>query len=112
MRSVKHSGLTSRLCIEGDEILAVGVGDGSGELSHRVDEEVHMTKNELVEAVKAHAVENYEDDGWDYLVECYDDQEVAELIGEATTVEDAIKAAAEIMRLLDERRRDIQATAW
>lgn len=71
-----------------------------------------MTKNELVEAVKAHAVENYEDDGWDYLVECYDDQEVAELIGEATTVEDAIKAAAEIMRLLDERRRDIQATAW
>lgn len=71
-----------------------------------------MTKNELVEAVKAHAVENYEDDGWDYLVECYDDGEVAELIDGATTVEEAIKAAAEIMRLLDDRRKDIQATAW
>ena len=33
----------------------------------------------LVDAVKGHAVRNYEKDGWDYIVECYGDGDIAEL---------------------------------
>jgi len=71
-----------------------------------------MTKTELVEAVKAHAVDNYESGGWDYLVECYSDAEVEELIGKATTVKGAIKKVAKVMGIKNDYREDIQATAW
>lgn len=67
---------------------------------------------QLVEAVKQHALDHYEEDGWDYLVECYSDDEVAELIGDAKTVEEAIAAVGEIMKIKDDYRKDIQATAW
>jgi len=70
------------------------------------------TKQEMVDGVKAHAKANYEDDGWDYLVECYEDDEVAELIEGATTVAGAIKAAAEIMKFKNDYRADIQGTVW
>jgi carbamoylphosphate synthase large subunit len=71
-----------------------------------------MTKDELVKAVKAHAVANYETGGWDYLVECYSDTEVAELIGGARTVKGAIKKVAKVMGIKNDYREDIQATAW
>jgi hypothetical protein len=67
---------------------------------------------DLVAAVKKHAAEHYEEDGWDYLVESYEDHEVAELIGGAKTERGAIRKVAATMRLLDERRRDIQSTAF
>lgn len=70
------------------------------------------TKQEMIDAVKAHAADHYEEDGWDYLVECYDDGDVAELIKGATTIADAIKTAAEIMKIKGDYRDDIQATAW
>lgn len=68
----------------------------------------------LVEAVKAHANTNYEEDGWDYLVECYSDEEVAELILDAgaKTNAEAIKAVGEVMKIKDDYRKEIQATAW
>jgi carbamoylphosphate synthase large subunit len=71
-----------------------------------------MTKDELVKAVKAHAVEHYESGGWDYLVECYSDEEVAELIGGARTVKGAIKKVGEVMGIKDDYRGEIEATAW
>ena len=71
-----------------------------------------MTKDELVSAVKQHAVDHYEEDGWDYLVECYSDAEVAELIGGARTVNGAIKKVAKVMKIKGDYREDIQATAW
>ena len=67
---------------------------------------------DLIEAVKAHARNNYEQDGWDYLVECYSDKEIAELIGKARTVKGAIKKVAEVMKAKDDYRSEIQATAW
>lgn len=69
---------------------------------------------DLIEAVKAHALANYEADGWDFIVECWEDEEIAEAITEAgaTTAEEAIKAVAETAGLLDERRREVQAEAF
>jgi len=68
--------------------------------------------NELVKAVKQHAVDNYESDGWDYLVECYSDAEVAELIGKCRTVAGAIKKVGKVMKIKGDYREDIQGTAW
>ena len=68
--------------------------------------------DDLIAAVRKHAVENYNEDGWDYLVETYNAEEVAELIGDATTIEEAIARAKKVMLLLNDRRIDIKAEAF
>jgi hypothetical protein len=49
-----------------------------------------MNEQTLINAVRKHAMDNYEQDGWDVLVECYDDWDILELISNdnASTVED------------------------
>ena len=49
---------------------------------------------DLIKAVKSHALSNYEN-GWDIVIECYDDKELAEAIGDATTEAQAIENVAE-----------------
>ena len=71
-----------------------------------------MTQAELIAAVKAHAYANYAKDGWDYVVECYEDGEIAEVIQGETTIEGAIAQMKEVVSLLDERRRDIESERW
>ncbi len=71
-----------------------------------------MTVDDLVKAVQEHAKENYDKDGWDYIVETYTDEELAKEIGKCTTVEGAIKKIRSIAMLLGERRSDVQGTAW
>ena len=48
----------------------------------------------LVEAVKAHALAHYEDGGWDVIVECWEDQQIADALANAAdpidTPEEAI----------------------
>ena len=59
---------------------------------------------DLVEAVKAHALENYERDGWDFVIECYSDADIAEIIKTARTPAGAIKmASAKIKPIADYR---------
>ena len=71
-----------------------------------------MTIKELVEAVKTHARKNYNTGGWDYVVEAYDDADIAEEIGDAKTVAEAIKNVGEICGIRNEQREDAQAEAW
>lgn len=66
----------------------------------------------LVDAVKAFARANYEMDGWDYIVETMDDEDILELIGGATTAKDAIRAAGQTAKLLNERREDVQGEVF
>lgn len=62
----------------------------------------------MVQAVKAHAQEHYEQDGWDYVIETYTDEELAETIGNATTIAGAIRRVHTIVKTIDGVRRDIQ----
>ena len=39
-----------------------------------------MDTNEIVKALRRYALEHYEEDGWDYVVEAYDDEELLEEI--------------------------------
>jgi len=52
----------------------------------------------LLQSVKDHALKNYSK-GWDVLVECVDDAEIAADIGDATTPEEAIRNVAEAQYL-------------
>jgi pyruvate dehydrogenase complex dehydrogenase (E1) component len=67
--------------------------------------------NELIKAVRDHALDNYEKGGWDILVECWDDEEIAEVIGGAKTPKAAIAACKRVVGTIDEYRSDVIATA-
>jgi hypothetical protein len=67
---------------------------------------------ELIEAVKRHAAEHYDEDGWDVIVECYEDLEIWQVIAGAQTAAEAISKMRAVAKLHDERQRDIGGTAW
>jgi hypothetical protein len=62
----------------------------------------------LVAAVKAHANANYEK-GWDVVVECYTDEELAKEIGKATTEAGAIRKVGQFVGLYNERKREVES---
>lgn len=63
---------------------------------------------ELIEAVRAHALKHYEDGGWDYVVEAWDDEDLAEFIGKARTPAGAIKAVGKIVKMRYDYAEDIR----
>jgi hypothetical protein len=63
------------------------------------------TLADLILAVRAHAEANYDQDGWDYLVECWEDADIAKQIGKARTVAGAIRNCRLTTMALDEQRR-------
>lgn len=67
-------------------------------------------ETDLIAAVRRHAMENYERDGWDVLVECWDDGDILERISDANaqTPDAAIKACLSWVKLYDEKRREIR----
>lgn len=67
-----------------------------------------MTIQELVEALKKHALENYEKGGWDVIVECYSDEEIAVDLrdAKATTLEEAIAAFKDLVDVWADRQAD------
>ncbi len=66
-----------------------------------------MTMQDLIAAVKAHALAHYESDGWDYVIETQEDSDLAALIGDATTVKQAIARVGAAFKPLDDYRADI-----
>ena len=66
--------------------------------------------NELVNAVKNHANEHYEHDGWDIVSECYSDSEIADIIKGAATASDAIQAVLMHVKPHTDYRADIRAS--
>ena len=71
-----------------------------------------MTLNEIATALRKHATENYESDGWDYVVETFDHDELVKEIEGATTLAEAIAKISPLLRALDDRRKDIEATRF
>ena len=71
-----------------------------------------MNKNELLAALRAHSRANYEAGGWDFLEECWEDDEILEELAtlpEGTTPEAAIAHFGELLGAQDDMRKDIQA---
>jgi hypothetical protein len=62
--------------------------------------------------VREHARRHYETGGWDFVVECYEDRDILAAMGGATTPGRAIRNVAKVVAMQDDRRRDIEATAF
>jgi hypothetical protein len=70
---------------------------------------------EVVAAVRKHALENYNSGGWDFVEESFSDEIILEFscsldTGDSPmTIAEAIKNVGYVCKLHDDRRRDIQA---
>ncbi len=62
----------------------------------------------MVEFIKAHALTHYEDGGWDVIVECWDDSEIAEVLEEHGSHSEAtaLKAFDFMIDVWSERQAD------
>lgn len=58
---------------------------------------------QLVAFIKAHALTNYAK-GWDVVVETYEDAQIAEVLGDATSKKAAVAAFADIVGVFNEQR--------
>jgi hypothetical protein len=68
--------------------------------------------NELIKAVKDHAEAHYEDGGWDVVVECWDDQQIADCIKGARSAKGAIRKVAQIVGVYADRQADAINSAF
>lgn len=68
-----------------------------------------MNEQQLINAVRAHALANYNQDGWDYLVECWSDGDILECLGDVTTVTQAIDIIKQELEVLAEMRDEVRA---
>ena len=70
---------------------------------------MELNEKDLIAAVRDFALDNYNSAGWDILVECWDDEDIIEVIDGAKTVKAALSACAEILTIRDDFRADICA---
>jgi hypothetical protein len=64
-------------------------------------------QKEIVEAVRKHATANYENGGWDYVIECWSDEQILAQAGDMD-LEKTIARIGKILGVVDDRRQD----AW
>ena len=67
---------------------------------------------EMIKAVRNHATVNYEKDGWDFLVECWNDEDIGQAIGSAKTAKSAIAKCKRQVKILDLYRREKMGGWW
>jgi hypothetical protein len=66
------------------------------------------TTAELIAAVKEHAKKFYNKNGWDFIVECWSDADIAEAIEGCRSKRAAIAKVRSTAKLLAERRTEIE----
>ena len=66
-------------------------------------------QTELVNHVKQYARDHYEQDGWDYIVECWSDDDIAERLSLTMTNEQAVHYIGNVVKRHDSIRRDVEA---
>jgi hypothetical protein len=68
-----------------------------------------MDEQELINAVRSYAYAHYTIDGWDYVVECWEDGDILEALEGASTATQAIANVREAVRPLAEMRDEVRA---
>jgi len=73
-----------------------------------------MINDEWIEKVRNYALRHYEQDGWDYLVECTDDNDIRDQFEHThfTSYEYFFAAVWAWCKVLNDRRDDIRGTAF
>ena len=62
----------------------------------------------LVAQVQEYALENYTVDAWDVIVETYTDEELAELLADANTLDEAIQILTPLMSVWMEQQAEAE----
>jgi hypothetical protein len=65
--------------------------------------------DELIRAVRDHADAHWGKDGWDFLAECWSDEDIGIAIGSAKTPKAAIAACKRVVKTMDEHRSEMMA---
>lgn len=70
--------------------------------------DVVMDRDELVDLVKQHAIDNYEAGGWDVIVECWEDKEILDILDrdKANTPQAAIESFKPVVSVWADRQAD------
>ena len=71
--------------------------------------EEQLSPAQLVEKILEHAIANYSKNGWDFVVECYEDEDILEMIKGAKTLHGAKCKMAPMLKIKDEMRREAKA---
>lgn len=68
-----------------------------------------LEKDLMVERVRSYALAHYDEDGWDFIVECYTDEDILDVIHAtgARTATQAVQAVLGVVRLLAEQRWEV-----
>jgi hypothetical protein len=66
----------------------------------------------LVGEVKRYAEAHYSDGGWDVIVECWSDADIAEAIGRARTLAGAIRKLRTFVSVMADRQADARNSAF
>lgn len=66
----------------------------------------------LVDGIKTYATWHYEEDGWDIVVECLADDEIASIIHGAVSRKGAVRKMKEYLSPLADIRGDMMSEAW
>jgi hypothetical protein len=103
-----HDGSDAMVVAQDEETITLVNEDGFEWTDPRDD----WVSTSMVEAVKAHALEHYEDGGWDVVVECWDDEQIAEQIAGATTVAEAVAAFAGVVSVWADQQADARNSAF
>lgn len=64
----------------------------------RHTDSVNVTPGDLVAVVRAYAQEHYDEGGWDFVVETWQDEDIVEVIGDAKTPAEAIARVADDLK--------------
>ena len=70
------------------------------------------TQEEMIDAVKTHALNNYEKGGWDIVVECWDSEDILRWIEGAKTCIGAIRKVSSVVGANHRYATEIRSTAF
>ncbi len=69
---------------------------------------------EWIPGIRKYASENYETGGWDYVIECYSDDDLLDIMEEenCTSQAEGIKAIGRQVGIMNDVRRGVEAEAF
>lgn len=62
----------------------------------------------MIDRIMQHAIDHYDQNGWDILVECWSTADIASFCDLGLTYEDTLKAISKVLQSVDDHRREIQ----
>lgn len=94
-------------------IYCLNMGGATRPFLFGVYEMTKYDETQLIQAVRSHAMKHYEKDGWDYLVECWDDGDILDQISAVEQTPSAcIKHMHDIVKTMDDYRREVRSQAF